>query len=100
MSNAILTHDLTKKFRRVEALKALNLEVPEGAIYALVGPNGAGKTTTIKILMNILPATTGEARVLGKNSKHVAGSAFESIGYVSENQEVPGGCVSKASLPT
>ena len=50
--SAIRTENLVKKFRRVEALNGLNLDVPEGAVYALVGPNGAGKTTAIKILMN------------------------------------------------
>jgi ABC-type Mn2+/Zn2+ transport system ATPase subunit len=45
----------------VVALDGLNLEVPEGAIYGLVGPNGAGKTTTIKIVMNIIRATSGSA---------------------------------------
>jgi ABC-2 type transport system ATP-binding protein len=43
----------------VVALDGLNLDVPEGAIYGLVGPNGAGKTTTIKIVMNIIRATSG-----------------------------------------
>lgn len=41
MSSAIRTHDLVKKFFRVTAGRDLNLDVPEGAIYALVGPNGA-----------------------------------------------------------
>jgi ABC-2 type transport system ATP-binding protein len=89
MSSAIRIERLTKKFRRVEALKGLNLDIPEGAIYALVGPNGAGKTTAIKILMNIFGPTTGRAEVLGMESTRVAGPAFTSIGYVSENQELP-----------
>ncbi len=90
MNSTIRTQDLVKQFHRVKALDNLNLDVPEGAIYALVGPNGAGKTTAIKILMNIFPATRGRAEVLGTDSRHVAGRAFTSIGYVSENQELPG----------
>jgi len=90
MSCAIRTHDLVKKFFRVTAVRDLNLDVPEGAIYALVGPNGAGKTTAIKVLMNIFPATSGSAEVLGTDSRRIAGAAFTSIGYVSENQEMPG----------
>jgi ABC-2 type transport system ATP-binding protein len=90
MSSAIQTHDLVKKFHRVTAVDRLNLDVPEGAIYALVGPNGAGKTTAIKVLMNIFPATSGRAEVLGTDSARIAGRAFTSIGYVSENQELPG----------
>lgn len=89
MSTVIRTENLVKKFRRVEALNGLNLEVPQGAIYALVGPNGAGKTTAIKILMNIFRATSGRAEVLGMDSARIAGEAFTSIGYVSENQKLP-----------
>jgi len=87
--SAIRTENLIKKFRRVEALNGLNLDVPEGAVYALVGPNGAGKTTAIKILMNIFGPTSGRAEVLGVESARIAGRAFTSIGYVSENQELP-----------
>lgn len=89
MTSAIQTDNLVKKFRRVDALQGLTLNVPEGAVYALVGPNGAGKTTAIKILMNILRATSGRAEVLGFDSSHVKGRRLESIGYVSENQEQP-----------
>jgi ABC-2 type transport system ATP-binding protein len=90
MNSAIRTYDLVKKFYRVTAVENLNLEVPEGAIYALVGPNGAGKTTAIKVLMNIFPPTRGSAEVLGMDSRRIAGRAFTSIGYVSENQQLPG----------
>lgn len=89
MSNAITTEDLTKRFRDVSALNGLNMVVPEGSIFGLVGPNGAGKTTAIKIVMNILHATSGRAQVLSWDSRDLAGSAFCSIGYVSENQKLP-----------
>ena len=89
MTNAIQTHGLTKRFRRVNALSGLDLSVTEGAMHALVGPNGAGKTTLIKILMNILRASGGQATVLGIDSTKISGKAFASIGYVSENQQLP-----------
>jgi ABC-2 type transport system ATP-binding protein len=89
MTSPIFTENLTKKFRRVDALSGLNLDVPEGAIYALVGPNGAGKTTIIKVLMNIFKPTSGRAQVLGIESTRIAGRVFTSIGYVSENQKLP-----------
>jgi ABC-2 type transport system ATP-binding protein len=89
MNSTIRTYDLVKQFYKVRALDNLNLDVPEGAIYALVGPNGAGKTTAIKILMNIFRATSGRAEVFGMDSRRVAGRALASIGYVSENQELP-----------
>ena len=89
MNNAIHTENLIKRFRKVEALRGLNLTVPEGSIYALVGPNGAGKTTVIKILMNIYKATLGDAEVMGRKSSELNGRQFASIGYVSENQQLP-----------
>src|SRR5437867_2185137 len=86
----IQTEGLSKRFGRVCALEGLSFSVPKGAVHALVGPNGAGKTTLIKILMNIFRASSGSASVLDVDSKRVSGKAFESIGYVSENQQLPG----------
>jgi ABC-2 type transport system ATP-binding protein len=73
----------------VEALRGLNLEISEGATYALVGTNGAGKTTLLRILMNILEPTSGRAEVLGVDSRRIAGREFARIGYASENQDMP-----------
>jgi ABC-2 type transport system ATP-binding protein len=89
MSEAIHTEALTKRYRRVRALDDVSLQIPEGAIYALVGPNGAGKTTAVKILMNLISATSGYAKVLGIDSRKIRGTAYNKIGYVSENQEIP-----------
>lgn len=89
MSDVIRTENLIKKFRRVDALDGLDLSIPEGAIYALVGPNGAGKTTAIKILMNIIQPSSGYAEVMGRKSSELRGKQFASIGYVSENQNLP-----------
>jgi ABC-2 type transport system ATP-binding protein len=86
----IRTANLSKRFRRNYALDGLDLEVPAGSIYALVGPNGAGKTTTIKILMNIYPPTAGSSEVLGADSRRLSRSELARIGYVSENQQLPG----------
>lgn len=89
MSNIIQTHELSKRFRRTDALRGLNFEVPQGSILALVGPNGAGKTTAIKLLMNIHRASAGSAEVLGVDSRTLGPAQFAQIGYVSENQEMP-----------
>ncbi len=91
MTAAIQTSALTKKYRSLTALDHLNLEVQEGAVYALVGQNGAGKTTAIKILMNLTPATEGSAQVFGTDSRKIRGKSYAQIGYVSENQEIPEG---------
>ena len=98
MKAAIETRQLSKRYRRTTALDAVSLQVPVGSTYALVGANGAGKTTLIKLLMNILPPSAGEATVLGVASTSVAGGVFESIAYVSENQEMPESITVKAFL--
>jgi ABC-2 type transport system ATP-binding protein len=85
----IRCHELTKKYRRNEALHGVTLEVPEGSAFALLGPNGAGKSTLIKTVMNILRPTSGRAEVLGVDSRRLGPRELSQIGYVSENQELP-----------
>jgi len=53
--------------RKKEALRGVDLSVPEGAFWGLLGPNGAGKTTLLSILSNLLIPEQGEVRVLGKD---------------------------------
>jgi ABC-2 type transport system ATP-binding protein len=89
MANAIETVDLTRSFRRLDAVNGLNLRVPAGSIFALIGPNGAGKTTTIKVLLNLIRPTRGMARVLDTDSRRLGVRELQRIGYVSENQRLP-----------
>jgi ABC-2 type transport system ATP-binding protein len=87
--SVIETVALTKRFRRCEAVSALDLKLEEHSVFALMGPNGAGKTTFIKLLMNLISPTLGHAIVLGQDSEQLRGSALAKIGYVSENQRLP-----------
>jgi ABC-2 type transport system ATP-binding protein len=89
VSTLLSTEKLAKRFRGVEALNGLTLDVPEGAVFALVGPNGAGKSTAIKTVMNILEPTAGRAEVLGVDSRRLGANELAQIGYVSENQQLP-----------
>ena len=85
----IRTGNLTKRYRRNEALHGLTLDVPEGSVFALVGPNGAGKSTAIKIAMNLIRPDVGYAEVLGVDSRKLGAEQLAQIGYVSENQKLP-----------
>ena len=84
----IETRNLTKVYRdfwgrkKVQALKALDLEVRRGEIFGLLGPNGSGKTTTIKLLLGLLFPTSGQALVFGRDATDVAKN--ERIGYLPE----------------
>lgn len=86
---AISFNNVTMRFGKRTALNKLTLDVPQGGVTAFLGPNGAGKTTAIKLLMGLHTSTEGEVRVLGQDSKTLNSSAFEKIGYVSENQKMP-----------
>ncbi len=89
MNAVIQTRQLSRRFGRKEAVRNLTIEVPAGSIYAFLGPNGAGKTTTIKMLMNILEPSSGQAEVMGRDCRTLSRAEFTRIGYVSENQKMP-----------
>ncbi len=69
--------------RQVRALQALDLTLMPGQVYGLLGPNGAGKSTTIKILMNLVQPSEGEARLFGMAPTNR--EARRRVGYVPEN---------------
>ncbi len=82
---------LWTRFGRFDAVRGLDLSVPEGSAFALIGANGAGKTTTIKTAMNILEPDQGSVRVMGTDSRRLGPGDYARIGYVSENQDLPEG---------
>ena len=59
-------NELTKIYNEdVVAVDRLSLSVAPGEVYGLLGPNGAGKTTTLRMILGLLPPTSGDARILG-----------------------------------
>lgn len=73
---------LTKKFGRNKALDGLNLTVSPGDVTGFLGPNGAGKSTTIRILLGLLRADGGTARLLGGDPWRDAVALHRRIAYV------------------
>jgi ABC-2 type transport system ATP-binding protein len=69
--------------RTVRALQSLDLHVDAGQIYGLLGPNGAGKSTTIKILMNLVGASSGTALLFGQPVDRAATRRL--VGFLPEN---------------
>ena len=66
-SQAIVTRGLTKYFRGFQAVKAVDLDVREGTVHALVGPNGAGKTTLFNLLSGFIKPSEGTIQVFGED---------------------------------
>ena len=80
----IQTHDLTKTFKGVNALQALNLNVPKNSIFGFLGPNGAGKTTTIKLLLGLSRPTSGSASIFGMDIVNDSTRIRRRIGYLAQ----------------
>jgi ABC-2 type transport system ATP-binding protein len=86
MTPVIETSGLTKRYRRVSALSACTISVPQGRISALVGPNGAGKTTLLRLLAGLAAPTAGTAVVLGGTPRQDPAFLAE-VGFLA--QEIP-----------
>ncbi len=82
--NAIVTKDLTKRFKDLVAVDHVNINVRKGEIFGLLGPNGAGKTTMIRMLCTLTYPTEGTATVAGYDIVKEGGKVREHIGLVSE----------------
>jgi len=80
--SVVSIQNLSKNFGKVQALRGVNLEVKEGEVYGFIGPNGAGKSTTIRVLLGILQASAGSARVFGKDVWKDAVAIHKRIAYV------------------
>ncbi|WP_205761027.1 ATP-binding cassette domain-containing protein [Luteolibacter luteus] len=86
----ITIRGLQKHFGRTDALRGVDLEIPQGKVTAFLGPNGAGKTTTIKCAMNLIERDAGEISVLDTDPRELGPEHWRRIGYVSENRILPG----------
>jgi ABC-2 type transport system ATP-binding protein len=78
----IKTTNITKSFGKLTALNGVNMEVNKGEVYGFIGPNGSGKSTTIRILLGILKASEGEAKIFGKDAWRDAVEVHKRIAYV------------------
>ena len=90
MTLMIETKDLRRTFKTkgkaddIEAVRGVDLEVEEGAIFGFLGPNGAGKTTTLRMLATLLAPTSGSAMVAGADLARDPGEVRRRIGYVPQ----------------
>src|SRR5919112_281237 len=80
--SAIAVSGLVKTFGTTRALDGLDLEVREGEVHGFLGPNGAGKSTTIRILLGLLRASGGTARLLGGDPWRESTRLHRKLAYV------------------
>jgi ABC-2 type transport system ATP-binding protein len=80
----IETHELTKHFQGVHAVRGIDLKVGPGELVALLGPNGAGKSTTLRMLTTLIPPTSGTARVAGFDVVREQRQVRHRIGYIGQ----------------
>jgi ABC-2 type transport system ATP-binding protein len=80
----IETRGLRKSFGKQIVLDGIDLDVPQGTIFALLGPNGAGKTTTVQILATLLRSDGGEVQVAGYDPSREPDKVRAAIGVTGQ----------------
>jgi ABC-2 type transport system ATP-binding protein len=90
MSTAIVASGLRKAYGEHVVLDGLDLDVPEGSVFALLGPNGAGKTTVVHLLSTLVPADGGWARVAGHDVVAEPDGVRAAIGLTGQFAAVDG----------
>ncbi len=76
----IQTRDLTRYYGATLGVEALDLDVEAGEVFGFLGPNGAGKTTTMRLLLDLLRPTRGEACLFGRSARDP--SVRSRVGYL------------------
>jgi ABC-2 type transport system ATP-binding protein len=81
---AVETTELSKKYHDFQALNQVNVSINQGSIYGFIGLNGAGKTTMMRILLNMIKPSEGQARILGQDVSKASSLFWNQIGYLIE----------------
>ncbi|GCF93377.1 ABC transporter ATP-binding protein [Enterococcus florum] len=85
MGNTLLQlRHISKAFSQKQALKDISITLSAGEILGFLGPSGAGKTTTIKIITGQMTQSSGEATILGSDTRKIDENIYENIGIVTD----------------
>ena len=84
-SASIQATKLVKKFGNFTAVDQVSFEVYKGEIFGFLGPNGSGKTTTIRMMLGLVPPTSGEVKILGNPVDGQTRKILPRIGYMSQH---------------
>jgi ABC-2 type transport system ATP-binding protein len=82
MAFMIDVEKLTKSYGGKRGIIDVSFQVGEGEVFGFLGPNGAGKTTTIRILMALLRADSGTARIAGLDAWEKSIEIKRLVGYI------------------
>jgi len=82
---AIESHGLARRFGRREVVAGIDLDVPEGGVYAFLGRNGAGKTTSIRLVLGLLRPSAGWVRVWGHDVASDRCAAARGVGALVDS---------------
>jgi ABC-2 type transport system ATP-binding protein len=81
---AIQVRDIVKRFGEFTAVKGVSFDVEEGEVFGLLGPNGAGKSTLIRMMVTLLPPTSGTAIINGFDVRTQANDVRRTIGVIPQ----------------
>jgi ABC-2 type transport system ATP-binding protein len=94
----ITTVGLTKRYGRVLAVDAVDLDVRDGDRYGLLGPNGSGKTTLLRLVLGLVYATRGEITVLGRQVPRRLAEVLPAVGALVEGPAAYGHLSGRVNL--
>jgi ABC-2 type transport system ATP-binding protein len=88
-NNVIETHGLTVYYGKHRGIVDLDLKVNKGEVFGFLGPNGAGKTTTLRVLMDIIRPTQGQAKIFGLDCQKQGVKIRERVAYLPGELSLP-----------
>lgn len=94
----IVAEALTKRFGDFTAVDAVSFEIREGEIFGFLGSNGCGKSTTMKMLTGLLPASSGNAVLLGASVASHGQDVRHLVGYMSQGFSLYGELTARQNL--
>ncbi len=88
MPPVIDVHNLSKKFKSLQAVDDLSFTVNEGDVYGFLGQNGAGKSTTIRMMLTLVAPTSGTINLFGMNLAQNRKAILRQVGAVIEKPDL------------
>ena len=84
MNYILRTINLSKKYKDIDVITNVNMNIKKGEIYGFLGPNGAGKTTIMKMMLNLVKPSVGEIEIFGEKLNNKAYETLKRLGSIIE----------------